>query len=109
MKSKTETVAERARVGPHTPVVLTMKKLFRMTISSKSGLGSDMIVLDIFVRIRIELVNSKNDNAPENFYRVECFQKINIFGQIFEINEQYRKNEEIVEFEDVHRTNKQEK
>ena len=58
------------RVGPRTPVLLTMKTLISMKISSISGLGSPMIVLDNILKIWIELKKLKNDNAIEKFYRL---------------------------------------
>ena len=56
MESNMETVAKRARVGPRTQMLMTMKKLFWMRISSTSGLGSDMIVLDNALKLGIELI-----------------------------------------------------
>ena len=67
----TETLAKQARVGPRTPVLLTMKKLFLMIISSTHDRGSDMIVSDNILNIWMELVNCRNDNATEKFYRVQ--------------------------------------
>ena len=69
MESNTKTIAKRARVGPRTQIVLTMKKLFLIRISSTSSLGSPMIVLDNVFKIWIELITSRNDNATEKFYR----------------------------------------
>ena len=43
MKRNTKTIDKRARVGPRTPVVSTMKKLFWRRILLIRGLGSDVI------------------------------------------------------------------
>ena len=56
MESNTKTIAKRARVGPRTQIVLTMKMLFSVRISSISVRGSDMIVLDNVLKIWIELI-----------------------------------------------------
>ena len=56
MESNTKTTAKRARVGPRTPVVLTLKKLFWREISSESDRRSDMIILDNVFKIWIELI-----------------------------------------------------
>ena len=47
----TETVAKRARVGPRTQIVLTMRKRCFRQILSTSGRRSDMIVLDNVLKI----------------------------------------------------------
>ena len=47
----TETVAKRAKVGPRTQILLTMEKLFWMTISSERGSVSYIIVLHNEVQI----------------------------------------------------------
>ena len=57
-------------MGPRTPVVSTMKDLILREISSTSGQGSDMIVLDNVLKIWIELIKLPNDNAMGKFYRV---------------------------------------
>ena len=46
-----------------------------------------MIVLDNVLKLWIELRKSKNDNAREKFYRVQCFRKVDIFGRSSEIFE----------------------
>ena len=56
MESNTKTIAKRARVEPRTQVHVTMEKLFWIRISSISGLGGDMIVLDNVLKIGIELI-----------------------------------------------------
>ena len=56
MESHTKTIAKRARVGPGTQMHVTMKILFWMIISSTSGLGSDMIILDNVLKIWLELI-----------------------------------------------------
>ena len=56
MESNTKTIAKRARVGPRTQIVLTMEILFLIRLSSISGRGSDMTVLDNILKIWIELI-----------------------------------------------------
>ena len=51
MESNTKTIAKRARVGPRTQIVLTMKMMFLMNLSSSSRLGSPIIVLDNVLKI----------------------------------------------------------
>ena len=69
-------IAKRVRVGPRTQVHMTLKKLFWMDISSRSGLGSDMIILDNVLKIFMELLKQRNDNAGEKFYLVQAFSKV---------------------------------
>ena len=69
MESNTKTIAKRARVGPRTPVVSTMKMLCSTRKPSTSVRRSDMIVLDNVLKIWIELIISRNDNGMEKFYR----------------------------------------
>ena len=45
------TVAKRASVGPRAQVLLNMKKIVHTRTPSTSGLGSDMIVVDIVLKI----------------------------------------------------------
>ena len=66
----TKTIAKRARVEPRTPILLTMKMLFSTEISSNSARLSDMIVLDIVLKLWIELIKYRNDNTRKEFYRV---------------------------------------
>ena len=47
---------------------------------SKSGLGSDIIVVDIRLKLRLEQITSRNDNATENFYRFQVVSKVVSFG-----------------------------
>ena len=54
-KSNTKTVSNWARVGPRTPVLLTMNILFLISIPSISRLGSPIIVLDYVLKLWIEL------------------------------------------------------
>ena len=51
MESNTKTIVKRARVGPRTPVVSTMKMLLLRRISSISRLGSPIIIIDIVLKI----------------------------------------------------------
>ena len=55
MESNTERVAKRARVGPRTPVVLTIEMLILMILSSTS-LVSPIIALDNVLNFCIELL-----------------------------------------------------
>ena len=82
MESHTKTIAKRARVGPRTPVVPTMKIMFEVDIPSKSWPGSPIIAVDTELKIWIELIKSRNDNAMEKFYRLWTFQKWKIFEKI---------------------------
>ena len=52
----TETVAKRARVGPRTQILLTMKKFVWVEILSTSARLSDMIVLDNVLKTWMELI-----------------------------------------------------
>ena len=63
MESNTETVAKRARVGPRTPVVFTIKIMFLMEILSTSGRRSDMIVLDNVLKINMDASNDGKCHA----------------------------------------------
>ena len=49
-------------------------------LCSTSANVSDIIVLDMVLKLRLELILSRNDNATEKFYRVEVFFKVVIFG-----------------------------
>ena len=63
-------VGKQARVEPHRKVHISIKNLFWIMLSSTSGLGSDMIVLDDVLTIWMKLIIYPNDNATETFYRV---------------------------------------
>ena len=56
MESNTKTIAKRARVEPRTQIVLTMKIMFWMRLSSTSVRRSDMIVLDSLLKIWMGLI-----------------------------------------------------
>ena len=56
MESYSKTIAKRVRVEPRTQMHTTMKMLFRINIWSWILLGSDMIVLDIVLKIWMELI-----------------------------------------------------
>ena len=71
-------------MGPRTPIVSTMKGMFSIRISSTSGLGSDMIILDNVLKIRIELIKCQNDNVTEKFYLVQTIFKSLKFNRNFE-------------------------
>ena len=51
MESNTKTIAKRARVGPRTPVVLTVKMLILMRKPSTSLRGSPIISLSYILKI----------------------------------------------------------
>ena len=89
MESNTKTIAKRARVGPRTPVVLTMENMFLMEISSISCLGSPIIFLDNVLKIWIELLTLPNDNARERFHGLWWFPKVQFLGRNFEKIEKY--------------------
>ena len=56
MESSTKTIAEPARVEPRTQMHMTMNMLFQKRISSTSGLGSPIIILNNVLKIWIELI-----------------------------------------------------
>ena len=70
MESNTELAAKRTRLGPRTQMRATMNIMFKIILSSISSLGSDMVVLDNTLKIRIEPITLPNDNVMEKFYRV---------------------------------------
>ena len=72
-------------MGPRTQIVLTMKRLFRNMFVSDKFSEIAIIVLDIVLKLLMELINSENDNAREKFYRVQWFRTVGIFGRNFEI------------------------
>ena len=94
MENNTKTIAKRARVEPRTQVHVTMEKLFRIWISSISVRGSDMIVLDIVLKLWIEPITLSIHHATEKFYRVRVVSKSPKFGWNLENFEksQYFKN-----------------
>ena len=53
MESNNKTIAKRARVGPRTPVVLTMKMLFSIMFASRKCLVITIIVLDNVLKLWI--------------------------------------------------------
>ena len=75
-----KTIAKRARVGPRAQVLMTIAKLFLKILSSTSCRGSDIIVLDNVLKLRLELIKSRNDDATEKIYRLPWFLKVVIFG-----------------------------
>ena len=64
---------------------VTMQKLFRITLSSTSSLGSPIITLYKSLKFRTELINWKNDNAREKFYLMQTFSKARFFVEILKI------------------------
>ena len=85
----TETIAKRARVGPRTQIVFTMKTLFWIMFSSKKCLLITIIVLDNLLKLWIELTNWRNNNATQKFY---LFGKVRLLVEISKIS----KNLEII-------------
>ena len=85
MESNTKTIAKRARVEPRTQMHMTMKKLFSITLSSTSIIGSPIIVLDNVLKLWIELIKWRNDNAREKFYLMQTFSKARNFVEISKI------------------------
>ena len=47
--------------------------------------GSEMIVVDIMLKIWIELIKSRNDNVMEKFYPLWTFQKLIFLVEISKI------------------------
>ena len=80
MESNTETVAKRARVGPRTWIVLTMKMSVSIMFASKKCLVITIIVLDMRSKLRLELITCRNDNATQKFYRFRVVWKSSTFG-----------------------------
>ena len=66
MESNTKTIAKRARV--------------------ERGLGSDMIVLDNVLKLWMELIKQRNDNATKKFYRFRVVWKVQLFIEISKIS-----------------------
>ena len=87
----TKTIAKRARVGPRTQVHMPIKMLFQRRISSSSVLGSPIIVLDNVLKIWIELIIQRNDNAREKFYRFNAFEKLTFLVEISKISKFFEK------------------
>ena len=56
MESNTKTIAKRARVGLHTQLVFTIKKMFWNTTSPITSLGSGMIISDNVLKIRMRQI-----------------------------------------------------
>ena len=76
---------------------MTMKKLFGIKMSSTRGLGSPIIVLDNILKLWIELIKSRNDNAMEKFYRLWTFQKLIFLAEIWKKFENFHKNYKSIE------------
>ena len=74
---------KRAGVGRRTQVHMTMKKWFWIVLPSTSCLGGPIIVLNIVMKISIELITLPNDNATEKLYRFLWIQNM-LFGRNFE-------------------------
>ena len=56
-----------------------------------------MIVLGNVLKIWIELMKSRNDNAMEKFYRLRTFQKLVFLVEISKISKKIRKNDNSLE------------
>ena len=61
-------------------------------ISSMSRLGSPIIVVDIVLKIWIELIILINDYVMEKFYSLRMFQKLIILVEISKISKISEKN-----------------
>ena len=85
MESNTKTIAKRARVGPRTPVVSTMKKLFEIVFTPKKCLLIKISILDTLLKFWIELIKQRNDNAGEKFYLVQAFSKVRNLVEVSKI------------------------
>ena len=62
MESDSEAVAKRARVGPRTQIVLTVKILFSIMFSSKKCSLITILVLDNVLKLWIKLIKLRNDS-----------------------------------------------
>ena len=76
----TKTIAKRARVGPRTQMHVTMEKLFGIICVSEKCSGISEIVLDNILKLRIELIKSRNDNARKKVLSDANFFKSSKFG-----------------------------
>ena len=76
---------------PRTQVHMTVKIIFLMNISSISLLGSPIIVIDIVLKIWIELIKWRNDNTMEKFYGLWTFQKSRFLVEISKISKIFEK------------------
>ena len=50
-----------------------------------SGRRSDIIVLDMILKLRLELIQCRNDNAMEKFYWLEVFENVRFLMEISKI------------------------
>ena len=75
--------------------VLTLEIMFLMKISSLSGRRSDMIVLHNVLKILIELIKWRNNNAREKFYGLVVSKSFVFFCRNFENFEKSRKFENL--------------
>ena len=82
----TKTVAKRARVEPRTQMHVTMKMLFQIMFASKKCLLITIIVLDNVLKLWIELIKQRNDNAREKFYLMQAFSKVRNLVEISKIS-----------------------
>ena len=82
MESNTKTIAKRARVGPRTPVLFTMKTMFSIMFASKKCLLITIIVLDNVLKLWIEQIKYRNGNVWKKFYLMQAFSKVrNLFNK----------------------------
>ena len=66
-------------------------KMFLMRISSTSGLGSAIIVVDYVLEIWIEPINRRNDNFDEKFYLMQIIFKSRKMTKISEKIKHFKK------------------
>ena len=86
MESNTNTIAKRRRAEPCTQVHVTMKKLFWSRMRSTSARLSDIISLSYILRLRLERITSRNDNAAPKFYWFEVAVKSKILTRIMKVS-----------------------
>ena len=70
---------------------MTMKMLFWKIILSRSARLSDMIVLDNALKILIELIKLRNDNAMEKFYSLRTSRKLIFLVEILNFSKIFGK------------------
>ena len=85
IESNTKTIAERAKLGPRTPVLLTMEILFLIMFGSNKCLLITIIVLHNAMKFWIEIITFPNDTAMEKFYRVWVIFKSLKFSRHFQL------------------------
>ena len=71
--------------------------LFGKIISSTSARLIDMSVVDVVLKIRIELIKSRNDDATEKFNRLWTFEKLIFLVEISKIWKIFEKTYNFIE------------